>query len=259
MPRGIKENLVGQVFGMLKVTERIKKGRKTYYLCECKCGNKKEIRSDNLKSGTESCGCLAIKTQFQSTHGKTGHRLHNIWMSMIKRCTKSYETNYENYGGRGIKICDEWLNDFMSFYNWAMENEYSDDLSIDRIDVNGDYEPSNCRWATPLEQQNNIRRNFNIDIEGESKSISEWSRISEVTRNTIYRRFNKGVRGKDLLKPVNRVKSEHQSNVKGIRWDKAKGKWRVTVRENQGDTFIGMYKDLDIAINAQNEYLQSIL
>lgn len=93
---------------------------------------------------------------------------------MCYRCYNKIDESYINYGGRGIKVCDEWLNDYFSFRNWAIDNGYSDNLSIDRIDVNGNYEPSNCRWATDKEQGNNKRNNKMIEYKGEVKTLSEW-------------------------------------------------------------------------------------
>lgn len=134
------------------------KGR-SYWLCKCDCGNEKVILSDSLKNGnTKSCGCL--KKQNNQTNGLWNTRIYNIWRNMKGRCynPKSYK-NYKHYGGRGIKVCDEWLNDFKSFYNWSITHGYRDDLTIDRIDVNGNYEPSNCRWITMQEQNRNKRSN----------------------------------------------------------------------------------------------------
>jgi len=129
-----------------------KKGHQYFWLCKCDCGNETIIPTSNLRKGLiKSCGCLKY------THHLSNTRLYRIYIGMKTRCYNSKSLSYKDYGGRGITICQEWLDDFMNFYNWAKDNGYSDNLSIDRINVNGNYEPSNCRWATQEEQSNNTR------------------------------------------------------------------------------------------------------
>ena len=108
---------------------------------------------------------------------------------MLKRCYKENNQAYKDYGGRGITVCDEWKNSFVEFAKWAMKNGYKDDLTIDRIDNNGNYEPSNCRWATKAEQARNTRKNKFFTYNGETKIISEWSRILEIPQTTLFRRI----------------------------------------------------------------------
>lgn len=125
-------------------------------------------------------------------HGLKGTRLYNIWHSMKQRCHYSLSKDYQRYGGRGITICDEWENDFMSFYNWAMRNGYNSNLTLDRIDVNGNYEPSNCRWVSIKDQNNNRRSCKKITYNGETHNLTQWALILGINKNTLIARLNKG-------------------------------------------------------------------
>jgi hypothetical protein len=137
-------------------------------------------------------GGAPLRNHNHLKHGLSHTRIDNIYRSMIARCYKKTDMNYHNYGERGISICDEWKNDKQSFFRWAFENGYSDDLTLDRIDVNGNYSPENCRWATYLTQANNKRNNRLININGEIHTMADWSRVSGVKKATIFDRIKKG-------------------------------------------------------------------
>ena len=126
----------------------------------------------------------------RKSHGKQPARLYRIWSNMKNRCTNPNADNYSFYGGRGIKVCDEWRDDFVPFRAWAMANGYADNLTLDRIDNDGDYSPANCRWETHLRQCNNTRRNHLLTFQGETHTISEWARIVGMKADTLERRIN---------------------------------------------------------------------
>lgn len=172
---GQKTDLTGQRFGRLTVIERVPNTSKYKCVklrCLCDCGNERIVDRDSLVRGlTRSCGCLRresmrINHHVQQCgdenthyrHGKTYTRLYRIWRGMKQRCLNPNYHSFPEYGGRGITICDEWIDDFPQFYEWSIANGYRDDLTIDRMDNDKGYCPTNCRWATRSEQNSNQRR-----------------------------------------------------------------------------------------------------
>ena len=218
---GKLQNLIGQKFGRLTVIKFIEhKNDHTKWLCQCECGNIKVVRADSLKNGSiKSCGCLKreISSKVNTKHKLINCRLYDIWNGMKSRCCTQSCSGYKHYGGRGISVCDEWKNDFMSFYNWAMTNGYNPkakkgECTLDRIDHNGNYEPSNCRWITIQEQQRNTSKNTIITYKNETYCISEWSEILGINKNTIFTRiFNGWSVEKALSEPIN-IKCRHKTN-----------------------------------------------
>lgn len=162
-------DLTGQRFGRLTAIERCgmdSSGKNSVWLCLCDCGGTTKATTTHLRNGhTQSCGCLAMeraieggkKTRFQTKHGASHTRAYRIWSGMKSRCYNPNAPKYHLWGGRGVTICDEWLASFQSFHDWAMANGYADNLTIDRIDCDGNYEPNNCRWVTIAEQNRNRR------------------------------------------------------------------------------------------------------
>lgn len=189
------KDITGQHFGRLTALYRLHntKGR-TKWLCICECGNLKEITLSDLQSGrVNSCGCLHSEVLIQRNlkHGKRHTKLYAVWRSIKTRCNNTADKNYKNYGARGIKMCDEWLHDFMSFYTWAMNNGYKEGLSIDRINNNGNYEPNNCQWTTREVQSRNIRSNRNYTINGVTHCLKDWCYVYNIKYNKVFDRIHK--------------------------------------------------------------------
>lgn len=137
-------------------------------------------------------------------HGIYNTRIYHIWQQMKIRCYDKKAISYNNYGGRGIIVCEEWLNNPCAFYEWAITNGYGDNLQIDRIDNNGNYEPSNCRWLDKKGQARNRRSNHTVEINGEKHLLVEWAEICGVSLNTINQRYLRGERGERLIRPIKR-------------------------------------------------------
>ena len=200
MPKEIE--MINRKFG--KLTEISFAGNKNgerAWICLCDCGNiTKAIRGSDLRNGsTKSCGCLKKENSTRRTHGLGKSKLYDVWKTMRRRCNSPTSHRYEHYGRRGIKVCDEW-NDYAAFHKWAYENGYHEGLTIDRVDVNGDYKPDNCRWTTMKVQSNNKRNSKIVEINGETKSLTEWADFSNKSYWTLRSRYDKGVRGEELLK-----------------------------------------------------------
>lgn len=184
-------DLKGKRFGKLLV-QRLhhKEPNVIWWECICDCGNIVVVRASNLRSGTtKSCGCLLREAH--TTHGDTHTRLHNIWTNMKSRCNNPKNPRYKDYGGRGITICKEWDKSFTAFRMWAMDNGYRDDVSIDRIDNDKGYSPSNCRFVDKYTQANNKRNNYHITYEGRTQTINEWSRELGLSVKTLRSRLDR--------------------------------------------------------------------
>lgn len=192
IPRYNFDDLTGKVFGLLTV---IKEGRHERYFtmweCKCECGNIKEVARCNLISGRQiSCGCFnkSISSSRAKTHGLSTTRIYKIWAGMISRCYNPKVSHFNDYGGRGIRVCEEWRSDFMVFYN-DMKDTYDDTLQIDRIDVNGNYCKENCRWVTALVNARNKRTTIYLTIDGVKKPASEWAQLANKSYYRVHKRI----------------------------------------------------------------------
>lgn len=181
-------DMTGKVFGQLTVQEYAgKRGKHAYWECTCTCGNTSIVKGSHLREGrTKSCGCQ--QSAHQKKHGMYKTPEYAVWQAMIQRCINPLNANYPNYGGRCITICEEWRHDFSKFIS-DMGQRPTPHYSIDRIDPNGNYEPSNCRWATTKEQSLNKRSNLMITCGGETKTLDEWAEITGINRYTIRNRI----------------------------------------------------------------------
>lgn len=196
----------GQKFGRLTVIKEVEphinsKGKKVrMFLCKCDCGNEIIVRLGRLNHNVEtSCGCLhlersgSLNIRYEKITGQKlpegfsfrKSRIYNIWTDMCGRCVNPKE---KNYFGKGISVCEEWRSDFFNFYFWAMNNGYTDKLTIDRIDSDRNYEPSNCRWATYKQQNNNNSMNRSVTYNGVTHTIGEWGDITGIGRDLLYQR-----------------------------------------------------------------------
>ena len=214
-PKHVKfKDLTGNDYGDLHVDSYYGKDKRgqLYYWCTCKCGSHFLIRGSNLtrKHGTRSCGCLISEITIKRNkdnikHGGTGTRLHDIWTGMCQRCYNPRTEQYPNYGGRGIKICDEWHNlidGFSNFRHWSLyeaDPPYNNKLTIDRWDPDKDYCPENCRWVDQRHQDNNKRNTIYFQLMTYVLPLTIWSEITGIARQTLYSRYKWGWTDSEIL------------------------------------------------------------
>ena len=205
------QDLTGMKFGQWTVLRQapMRKDKRGYNIvmwhCVCDCGTEKDVYANSLRHGTStSCGCHQRKRASEvcskefKTHGESTTRLYHIWAGMLKRCENQNASNYSAYGARGVSVCDGW-HTYTTFRDWAMANGYNDDLSIDRIDVDGNYEPQNCRWANVIEQANNRRSSRIFEIRGVRHTLAEWARLYDVDYKSLHKRIMGGESIQDIL------------------------------------------------------------
>jgi len=248
----------GMRFGKLVAICPVGKDSCGRYVWECKCDCGKITTKDSgglLGGKTQSCGCIRRsilinrnKTQL-SKHNLSNHILFRKWAGMKDRCSNSNGKEYKDYGGRGIKICDDWLdtdNGFINFYNWAINNGWRDKLTLDRIDVNGNYCPENCRWITNLEQQRNQRRTVMVEFDGKKISLRELCDLKDVNCSLVYGRIRKG---ENLVEALSRPSEFKKHGVLGISY--TGGKWGSRIYINGKTVWLGTYSNKFDAIKAR--------
>ena len=204
------KNLTGEKFGRLTVigvSRKVESGNREryYWRCKCDCGNEKEVRTDCLTSGlVKSCGCLKkdqdkINLTKYHKHKLSHTKLWDTYYGMKSRCYDKTDKRYSDYGGRGIEICPEWLENFENFVSWSLENGFDDNLQIDRIDNDSGYSPQNCRWVSIKENCRNRRSNVMIEYQGKMITLVELSEILNIPYKTAYSKYRKyGVKRCDL-------------------------------------------------------------
>lgn len=251
----------GEIYGSITLTgisyyKQEKGGRRLMVEGLCKCGDVRGYAFRFLKSGvTKSCGCGRREGLLKSrtTHNLSRHPLYQVYQDMIKRCYSPACKAFEDYGGRGITVCQEWLDDIFAFRSWAMLNGYETGLQLDRIDNNGNYEPDNCRFVTKDVNNINTRRNIYVTAFGETKTATEWSRDRrcKVAARTVLERINNGRwdAEKAITSPPNARKKEFSRVISSVRyitaWGETKGlmDWVEDERCNVG------YSGLKIRLN----------
>ncbi|MBR6551974.1 MAG: hypothetical protein IKT89_03940 [Clostridia bacterium] len=202
-------NLIGKIFGELTVIKRVEndKNNRTQWLCKCSCGREKIIRGSSLTSGnSKTCGCQSGKKKTQELYGS---RLYRVWANIKSRCTNPNYPRFKDYGGRGIALCESWLI-FENFKCWALSNGYTDKLTIDRIDNNGNYEPNNCRWVTQKINNTNKRNNLIFTYKNKSMCLKKWAEELNIDYILLYNRVLR--RNWDFEKAITTPLMENRRN-----------------------------------------------
>ncbi|PTE79287.1 hypothetical protein [Staphylococcus gallinarum] len=214
---GIVKDMVGYRFNGCKVLKRngVNKDNRAIWVCVCKCGNIFQATGKSIRNGhVKSCGCYRKKVtgkqgRKNKTHGDTNTRLYNIYRGMKQRCYYTNAQNYEKYGDKGIKICEEWLEDFSNFKRWSLKNGYGENLSIDRIDNNGNYEPDNCRWVDAKTQTRNRSITKRAIFQGELLTLGEISEITGMSFSKVHYMYKQGMNFDEVKRTIK------QADIKG--------------------------------------------
>lgn len=203
-----RKDISGQRYGRLTAMylSKIDENGASVWRCVCDCGNEVDVTVSRLTTGnTRSCGCLHKERVSEGAkiahtkHGKHGSRLYFVWKNMKGRCNNSNRKDYYRYGGRGIAVCAEWSDNYDMFYEWAMKNGYADDLTLDRIDVDKDYCPENCRWTNMKNQCNNTSRNRMLTYKGRTQTVAQWASEMNINYYTLWNRVKRGVHEDELF------------------------------------------------------------
>jgi hypothetical protein len=198
------DNLLSVRSGRLTVISFYDKERNGHkrYLCKCDCGNYTVVRDTRIRNHeTKSCGCISKEhlIEYNTKHGLSNSPLYIIYQGMMSRCYNPDLDGYHRYGGRGIKVCDEWLSDIENFIKWGKESGFKKGLTLDRIDNDGDYEPNNCRWVTSKIQSRNTVRNNRYSIENETRTLIEWCELHSINYRTVKSRLSRGWSFEDAM------------------------------------------------------------
>ena len=224
MPQKVRIDITGNRYGRLTVLGyAYTKEKKAYWTCQCDCGSVVIKQSALIRYGhTRSCGCLH-KDQLSEMSRRYNiiapRRLYQVWHGMLDRCENEKARYFYNYGGRGISICDEW-HDYEKFASWALSNGYSDELTIERIDNNGNYSPNNCKWATKKEQENNKRTNHFVTMDGETKTISQWCELYGTKPVTVQSRLRLGWSEEKAIKtqPISKFHPQKKKELLEVKY-----------------------------------------
>lgn len=252
-------DITGQKFGTYTAIKRVgsKRGNAAW-LCKCDCGKEKVMAQNYLKY-REKHGKGCCCNWYKPKHHESQTRLYRIYIGMKRRCYGKYDKRYDRYGGRGITMCDEWLGEygFVNFRDWSYQNGYQESLSIDRKDNNGNYEPSNCRWVTMLEQNYNRSNTIYITYNGETHTTNEWAEITNLSIDAIRRRYHDGWDIKDVLfKPLGKAKRK-PLEYRHIKPEGTKGKiYGYSVRIK--GKYMGYYKTIEEAQKARDKILSEV-
>lgn len=198
------DNLLSVRSGRLTVISFYDKERNGHkrYLCKCDCGNYTVVRDTRIRNHeTKSCGCISKEhlIEYNTKHGLSNSPLYIIYQGMMSRCYNPDLDGYHRYGGRGIKVCDEWLSDIENFIKWGKESGFKKGLTLDRIDNDGNYEPNNCRWVTSKIQSRNTVRNNRYSIENETRTLIEWCELHSINYRTVKSRLSRGWSFEDAI------------------------------------------------------------
>ena len=221
--------------------------------CLCDCGKTSYVRLGALRAG-QIKQCKKCGDEEKVKYDIKTPRLKSIYMDMKRRCYDSTREDFHRYGGRGIEICQNWLENPQSFEKWSLENGYSEELSIDRINNDGNYEPSNCRWTNHFVQANNRSNNNVLEYKGVSLTITQWAERLGVDRTTMYNRLKNEEDVDIIFSTVDIRQQKSKSGIKGVIWNKTHKRWQVRTLENKKRISIGTYKTLENAVYAKEAY-----
>ncbi len=191
----MQNNIIGNVYGRLTVIEETneRRNKKIVVRCRCECGNENFLVSNRaiVSGNTKSCGCIRKEKPNHVTHGLRRHSLYSVWTGIRQRCYYENAINYNDYGGRGIRVCKQWKDYFKSFYDWCIENGWRKGLDVDRKNNNGNYTPSNCRFVTRKINTRNTRRTLFIEHNGIKKPLADWADELGLRYETLSQRIFK--------------------------------------------------------------------